>query len=94
MLEAYNTLYSYDLICISETFLDSSHSDDDQILNLQGYNLIRADHPDNTKRGGVCIYYKEHLPLKVRNDISPLKECVVVDLPVKQMMNLIRSVMA
>ena len=80
MLEAYNALYSYDLICISETFLDSSHSDDDHILNMQGYNLIRADHPDNTKRGGVCIYYKEHLPLKVRNDISPLKECVVVEI--------------
>ena len=26
-----------------------------------GYSLLRADHPIDIKRGGVCIYYKEHL---------------------------------
>ena len=29
------------------------------------YNLVRADHPNNVKRGGVCIYYKESLPVRV-----------------------------
>ena len=28
------------------------------------HNLLRADHPSNAKRGGVCIYYKETLALK------------------------------
>ena len=65
MLEAYNALHNYDIICISEIFLDSSHSYGDHSLKLEGYELIRADHPNNTKRGGVCIYYKEHLPLKI-----------------------------
>ena len=27
--------------------------------------MLRADHPSNAKRGGVCIYYKETLALKV-----------------------------
>ena len=27
--------------------------------------MLRAEHPSNTKRGGVCIYYKETLALKV-----------------------------
>ena len=27
-------------------------------LKIDGYNLVRADHPNNTKRGGVCVYYK------------------------------------
>ena len=80
MLEAYNALHNYDLICNSETFLDSSHSDSSHPLKLDGYNLIRADHPSNLKRGGVCIYYKVHLPLKIRNDISPLDECLVVEI--------------
>ena len=31
---------------------------------LEGYNLIRSDHPSNTKRGGVCIYYKESLVVR------------------------------
>ena len=80
MLEAYNALHNYDIICISETYLDSSYSDGDHSLKLEGYELIRADHPNNTKRGCVCIYYKEHLPLKFRKDISPLSECLVVEI--------------
>ena len=32
---------------------------------MEGYKLIRADHPNNIKRGGVCIYYKESLPVRV-----------------------------
>ena len=33
------------------------------------------DHPSNTKRGGVCLYYKSSLPLKVI-DVSYLQECI------------------
>ena len=27
--------------------------------------LTRADHPDNVKRGGVCLYYKENLSPRI-----------------------------
>ena len=37
------------------------------MINIEGYNLIRADHPGNIKRGGVCIYYKESLPVRIIN---------------------------
>ena len=83
MIEAYNALYNYDIICISETFLNSSQSDNDSTLKLKGYELIRSDHPSNTKRGGVCLYYKEHLPLKLRIDMSTLNECITVELKTK-----------
>ena len=73
MLEAYNALHNYDIICISETFLNSSHLNNDPTLKLQGYELIRSDHPSNTKRGGVCLYYKEHLPLKLRTQYLNIK---------------------
>ena len=42
------------MICISETYLDSDTSADDDNLKFAGYNLIWADHPSNTKQGGVC----------------------------------------
>ena len=42
---------------------------------MQGYNLVRCDHPTNSKRGRVCIYYKDSLPLKVI-DIKYLHECI------------------
>ena len=37
--------------------------------------MIRADLPSNTKRGGVCIHYRNCLPLKLLN-ISYLNECI------------------
>ena len=52
-----------DFICLSETYLDSSTPDN--LIEMEGYKLIRADHPNNIKRGGVCIYYKESLPVRV-----------------------------
>ena len=48
---------------------------DDGNLETLGYNLIRSDHPSNSKRGGVCIYYKSALPLKVLN-IHYLQESI------------------
>ena len=55
---AYNSIYKYDFICISETYLDSSVQSDNRDISINGYNLIRADHPSSNKRGGVCIYYR------------------------------------
>ena len=60
-IAAYNTIHKYDFICISETYLDSSVRTDDRDILINGYNIIRADHPSNNKRGGVCIYYRECL---------------------------------
>ena len=62
LLTAYNSTQHYDIICISETYLHSSI--DENILKLDGYILIRADHPGNLKRAGVCLYYKENLLLR------------------------------
>ena len=44
-------------------------------LELPGYNLVRTDNPANTKRGGVCIYYHNSLPLNVI-DIQFLTEYI------------------
>ena len=53
--------FNHDFICISETYFDSLVLEGDGSFQLNGYNLRRADHPRNSKRGGVCIYYKEFL---------------------------------
>ena len=56
LLEAYNTTYKYDFICISGKYYDSSVESDDGDLRINGYELIRMDYPLNTKRGGFSIY--------------------------------------
>ena len=81
-LEAYAISHNIDIICLSETFLDTSYSNDDTRLHLTGYSLIRADHPKNLKRGGVCIYYKEHLPLISKPNLTSLDECLVCELKI------------
>ena len=80
--KAYNSTYKYDFICISETFLDSSFEPNDKDLMLDGYKLIRSDHPSNTKRGVVCIYYKESLVVCLV-DITSLPECLVCEVTIQ-----------
>ena len=75
LLRAYISIYKIDTICLSETYLDSSISSHNDNLELPGYNLVRADNPTNTKRGGLCIYYYNSLSLKVI-DIQLLNECI------------------
>ena len=65
----------HDFICLSETYLDSSTPD--RLLKIDGYILVRADHPNNIKRGGVCIYYKESLPVRVIS-LPYLKEALLL----------------
>ena len=82
-LEGYININDIDIICLSETFLDSSIPIDDNRLSVPGYSMMRSDHPSNTKRGGVCLYYKKHLPIIRRDDISNLQECLVTEITVK-----------
>ena len=49
---------------------------------LEGYNLIRSDHPSNTKRGGFCIYYKQSLAVHLV-DITSLPKYLVCELTIK-----------
>ena len=56
-------------------FLTLDTSTVDENPEIAGYTLIRADHPSNTKRGGVCIYCKHSLPFKLL-DICYLEECI------------------
>ena len=78
LLKAHMSVHKFDIICLSETYLDSTVPLDDENLVISGYNLIRSDHPSNTKHGGVCLYSKDYLPLWVLN-ISYLKECLNVE---------------
>ena len=76
-LKAYISIYKHDFVCLSETYLDSTTPK--SLLEIDGYNLIRAGHPNNTKRGGVCIYYKESLPVQVVS-LPYLKEALLLEL--------------
>ena len=50
-------------------------------MEISGHTLVRSDHPSNTKRGGVCLYYKSNLRLRGLN-IGYLNECLTLELTV------------
>ena len=78
LLEAYNVQHKFDMIWISETYLDSSFPNDDPRLNLPGYNVVRADNPNNAKRGSVCVYFEESLAVHLVTSLC-LKECLLLE---------------
>ena len=84
LIGTYIVTNNFDIVCLSETFLDSSIPNDDNRINIAGYSLLRADHPSNTKKGGVCVYYKDFLPLIRKYDITDLKECLVTEITIEK----------
>ena len=81
LLRAYTAVYKFDVICLSETYVDATVASDDENLEVTNCHLVRSDHPANTKRGGVCLYYKTRLPLRIL-DIQYVNECINFELKV------------
>ena len=79
ILKSFNALHSNDFICLSETLLSHSVSSALDPLNIDGYNIVRSDHPGGSKRGAVCCYFKESLPIRILK-ITPMTECLVLEL--------------
>ena len=74
-------MHSYDLICLSETWLDSTTFIDSNDLSLKCYNSHRVDVPDNVIKGGICVYCKE--TLAVHFSQTKLDECIVSEVTFK-----------
>ena len=77
LIEAHNSIFNYDLISICETSLNDSVELPESLLN--DYTFVPANNPLNTRNGGVGLFYKNSLPVIVRNDLS-FDESIVVEL--------------
>ena len=67
---------------LSETYLDSSITNES--ISLRGFNkeIYRSDHPNDMKREGVCLYFKDSLAIKQRKDLQILDECIMSELTI------------
>ena len=77
LLEAHNTEYNYDIISLCETSLNDSTQVPENAL--PGYKFHSCNHPSGDRNGGVGIFYKETLPLRIRDDLS-FDEVIVSEL--------------
>ena len=78
LIDAYSSVYNYDLIGIVETQLDSSA--DESKLALNRHSFVRSHHPQDLKRGGVGLHVKDAFPVRNRIDLVTLHECIVCEI--------------
>ena len=69
LIEAYDSLYRYDIIAISESMLDSSVTNQGICIDDYSKEMYHSVHPSNTKAVRVCLYFREGLPIKQRTDL-------------------------
>ena len=50
LITAFNFIHNFDIICVSDTFLNSETAANDPNLEIPGYNMHRVDHLSNCKR--------------------------------------------
>ena len=74
-MRGYINVHKFDVICLSETYLDLSILHNDNNLQVPGQNLYKKDHLINVKRGAASIYYSITVALKTKN-IHYLLECI------------------
>ena len=84
-IESIDSVYKFDLFGICETYLNKSVNNHN--IKLAGFSPdpIRSDCivTDGRPRGGVCLYFKAHIPLKHRPDLELLEECIVCEIIIK-----------
>ena len=57
-------------ICLSKTLLGSTVPINDENITIDWYSLLEAKHPNDTKRGGAGMFFKESLLLIKRIDLT------------------------
>ena len=77
LLNAYTSLRNFDIVCLSETYFSSCILSHDPNLEVQGYDLFRANHPSNVKRSGNIT------------NINFLQECLTIELIIKNKLYLL-----
>ena len=74
--------YRSQYFCISDTLFDSSVHEGDKNIQLDHYDLLRADYPSNLKRDGVCIFYKDTLGVRIVKLLS-FSECIIFEVSIQ-----------
>ena len=84
-IESIDSIYKFDLFGVCETYLNDSIQNSEVELSCFSPDPIRSDCKlvNGRSRGGVLLYYKNHLPIKHRTDLEIIDECIVVELNIK-----------
>ena len=91
LIESFQATYDFDIFGGCESLLNKDIHNDDVNISDFSAELFRADKPENSRCGGVCLYYKENLPIKERLDLVPIPEIIVAELKFQRKKKIILS---
>ena len=80
LIEAFQAEHHLDFFGICETALTSDITNESIFIDGFSPDPIRADKADDTRNGGVCLYFRENLPVKSRPDLASIPETLVAEI--------------
>ena len=79
-IESINSIHKFDIFGVCESALTGSIPNHSILIEGFSPDPIRADKADDTRNGGVCLYFREDLPIKSRPDIATVPETIVAEI--------------
>ena len=80
LIESLQASYDFDMFGVCESMLTKNISNEDIFINGFSPHPSRSDKGSDTRNGGVCLYFKESLPIKERCDLEILPETIVAEI--------------
>ena len=84
LVESFQITYDVDIFGVCESMLTENISNEDILTNGFSPDPFRSDKDPDTRNGGVCMYFKEYLPIKERRDLEILPETIVVEIKLER----------
>ena len=87
-----NCSNSFNIICVTETWSTDNDIKNNSNFHLPNFDFIHQERKTGKKGGGILIYVKNHVKLKIIKDISVSdgdSECLTVEIENKNWKNLI-----
>lgn len=87
-IEAYNSISSYNFVCISETNFHLNILEDEKTFQLNIYNLNQEDHPNITNQEDACIYSKKFQDV-CEVKLTNISQCVICEISLQSFKRLV-----
>ena len=79
LIEAYNSNFHH-LFAVSESLLNESIENNDMFIEGFSKEIFRNDHPSGKNVGGVCLFFKQNISIKHRQDLEVIQETIVTEI--------------
>ena len=80
LIESLQNINDFDMFGVCESMLTSNILNEDIYINGFSPEPFRSDKGLNTRNGGVCLYFKESLPIKEKRDLEIIPETIVAEI--------------